>query len=221
MPLPVLYSFRRCPYAMRARLAISSSGVQCALREIVLRDKAPEFLETSPKGTVPVLVTDTGQVIEQSLDIMLWALGRSDPEGWLAPEQGSSNDIARLISRADDDFKTDLDRYKYASRYVGAEPFLARADASFFLQDLNAMLAANSFLSGARASLADFAIAPFVRQFANVDRDWFDAQDWPHLLDWLNRFLASDRFSSIMTKYPMWRLGDPVTLFPKDNDDAS
>lgn len=211
--LPILYSFRRCPYAMRARLALSVSATRCELREILLRDKAPAFLEASPKGTVPVVVTRDGQVIEESFDIMLWALERSDPEDWLKPESGSLDDMLALIAQSDGDFKSNLDRYKYPNRHDG-DATTARAAGAVFLRALNERLAVAPFLFGNRIALADMAIAPFVRQFANVDRDWFDGEDWPHLRAWLERFLASDRFMSIMDKHPKWVEGDPPTYFP-------
>ncbi len=214
MTRPILYSFRRCPYAMRARLAIAASRIEVELREIVLRDKPVEFLSTSPKGTVPVLVTETGEVLEQSLDIMFWALERNDHEGWLALDIEERRKASELIARADDGFKTNLDRYKYASRYVGAEPFQARMEASFFLKDLDGLLRQSPYLLGQRISVADMAIAPFVRQFANVDRLWFDAEDWPDLLLWLEGFLQSERFHAIMTKYSKWQAGDASVLFP-------
>jgi len=128
--LPILYSFRRCPYAMRARLAVASSRQGCELREVVLRDKAEEFLQTSPSATVPTLETVDGEVIDESLDIMIWALSHHDPEGWLAPEQGSLEDMLELIGAADSDFKTALDRYKYATRYEGADGLAERAKAA-------------------------------------------------------------------------------------------
>ncbi len=212
--LPILYSFRRCPYAMRARLAVASSGQSCALREVVLRDKAEEFLQTSPSATVPTLKTPEGNVIDESLDIMIWALSRNDPEGWLAPEQGSLDDMLELIYQSDGDFKTALDRYKYSTRYEGADSAVEKAKAADFLQELDNRLQNSSYLFGDRITLADMAIAPFVRQFANVDRDWFDTQDWPHLLRWLDGFLKSDRFNAIMDKYPRWQSGDPLTRFP-------
>ncbi len=212
--LPVLYSFRRCPYAMRARLALASSQQGCALREIVLRDKPGDFLLTSPTATVPVLKTPEGKVIDESLDIMIWALSHHDPEYWLQPGSGSLEDMLSLIDKADGDFKTALDRYKYTTRYDNIDGIGQRAKAASFLRDLNNQLENSTYLFGLRPTLADMAIAPFVRQFANVDRDWFEAQDWPHLLRWLNDFLNSERFTSIMTKYPKWQPGDAVTRFP-------
>lgn len=212
--LPTLYSFRRCPYAMRARLAVLASGVACELREIVLRDKAPEFLAASPKGTVPVVVTQSGAVIEQSLDVMRWALEQNDPEGWLAPDGAPPGAVDALIAECDGPFKDSLDRYKYANRYEGADPLGERAKAEVFLRKLDRRLAGSAYLFGDDVSLADMAIVPFVRQFANVDRAWFDAQDWPHLTAWLEGFLASERFEAIFKKYPKWQAGDAPTAFP-------
>jgi glutathione S-transferase len=203
---PILYSFRRCPYAMRARLALQVSGVAVELREVVLRDKPQAFLDVSPSATVPCLVTEAA-VIDESLDIMLWALKENDPEGWLAmPKQGYA-----WIERADGPFKQALDRTKYETRYPGSDPTAERAKASVFLSDLNAQI--DTWMFG-RESLADNAILPFVRQFAFIDKDWFDAQPWPNLQAWLKRFLASPYFAAIMDKYPAWREGDASTYFP-------
>jgi glutathione S-transferase len=205
--LPVLYSFRRCPYAMRARMALDQARIRCVMREIVLRDKPAEMLSASPKGTVPVLVLPDGSVLEQSLDIMLWALGHNDPEGWLMPQLGSLEYILALIQHADGPFKTHLDRYKYHTRYDDADQVTEREMAVAFLRELEAGLA-NGQLFGARVSLADIAIFPFVRQFANVDRAWFDQLPLPALHTWLAGHLASDRFSRIMHKWPVWAQGD-------------
>jgi glutathione S-transferase len=212
--LPTFYSFRRCPYAMRARLAVLASGVRCELREIVLRDKAPAFLAASPKGTVPVVITEGGEVIEQSLDVMRWALEQNDPGAWLAPTGVAQQEMTGLIAECDGPFKDSLDRYKYANRYEGAGPLAERGKAEVFLRKLDARLAAAQYLCGAEISLADMAIAPFVRQFANVDRAWFDGRDWPHLIGWLEAFLASEQFEAIFKKYPQWQTGDGPTVFP-------
>ncbi|MEO0913929.1 MAG: glutathione S-transferase [Pseudomonadota bacterium] len=204
--LPVLYSFRRCPYAMRARLALLVSGVAVELREIVLREKPQAFLEASPSATVPCLVGPEG-VIDESLDIMIWALRQCDPEGWLEmPAAGFE-----WIARADGPFKAALDRTKYASRYPEVDPVEARAKAAAFLGDLDAAL--DGWLFG-RPTLADYALLPFVRQFAFIDKAWFDAQPWPGVQGWLARFLASERFGAIMGKYPPWREGDAPVIFP-------
>lgn len=202
---PVLYSFRRCPYAMRARLALSSAGLEVELREIVLRNKPAAFLAASPSGTVPSIVTPDG-VIDESLDVMIWALKQNDPEGWLTmPDAGFE-----LIERADGPFKQALDRTKYANRYPEVDPDEQRGIAAAFLSELDTQIDGWIF---DRPSLADFAILPFVRQFAFIDKDWFDAQPWPSLQDWLERFLASNRFAHIMMKYPQWHEGDPPVLF--------
>ncbi|MBD3665581.1 glutathione S-transferase N-terminal domain-containing protein [Sulfitobacter aestuariivivens] len=203
---PVLYTFRRCPYAMRARLAIRQAGVPVALREVVLRDKPQSFLEASPSATVPCLVTADG-VIDESLDVMIWALGHQDPEGWLdMPDTGWG-----WIARADGPFKDALDRTKYAIRYPEEDPLENRAQAARFLADLDQQIDEWIFRG---PTLADFAILPFVRQFAFIDKDWFDAQDWPRLQAWLMRFLGSDAFAAIMPKFPQWHPGDDPVMFP-------
>lgn len=206
---PILYSFRRCPYAIRARLAVASAGITVELREVLLRDKAPEFLAASPSGTVPCLVSDKG-VIDESLDVMQWALGCSDPEALLdMPDEGWA-----LIETIDGPFKTALDRYKYHTRHADVDPAQERAKAGAFLAALETHLDGQDWLFGDRPSIADLAILPFVRQFAFVDKAWFDAQPWPGLSAWLERFIASERFRSVFQKHPKWEAGDPVTLFP-------
>lgn len=203
---PILYSFRRCPYAIRARLALASAGMSVDLREVVLRDKPEAFLAASESGTVPCLVTDAG-AIDESLDIMVWALRAHDPEGWLdMPEAGYE-----WIARCDGPFKSALDRTKYATRYAGADPVAERAKAHAFLADLEAQMGAWIF---DHPTLADYAILPFVRQFAFIDKGLFDAQPWPKVQGWLARFLDSARFADVMQKYPQWREGDPEIAFP-------
>ncbi|WP_422356893.1 glutathione S-transferase [Qipengyuania flava] len=195
----ILYSFRRCPYAMRARMALSSSGMEYEHREVVLRDKPPEMLEVSPKGTVPVLVTPTGTVIEESLDIMRHALAMKDPEGWL------ERDDPELVAANDGPFKHHLDRYKYATRYADVDPEEHRSAALDILRQLEARLAKDAYLCGARRGLADIAIFPFIRQFANADRTWFDAQSLPRLQDWLERLITSELFTGVMAKHAQWK----------------
>lgn len=204
---PILYSFRRCPYAMRARLALAVSGTACELREVKLAAKPPEMLAASPKGTVPVLVLPDGSVIEQSLDVMRWTLGQCDPEGWL------ERDDPTLIERNDGPFKHDLDRYKYPERH-GSDPMLHRASGLAFLRDLDARLAAHGQLCGPGRGLADAAILPFIRQFAAVDRAWFDNQPLPRLKAWLEGFVASDLFQTIMFRTAPWAAGDCPLAFP-------
>ncbi len=215
---PILYSFRRCPFAIRARLALSASAQICELREIVLSDKPLEMLAVSPKGTVPVLVLSDGSVIEQSLKIMQWALELHDPEGWLWPEQGSKSEMLKLISSFDDRFKYHLDRYKYPHRYESAEhqTFAQRhrTEGTQYLEQLNSMLEKAPYLFGARLALADAAIVPFVRQFALTDLNWFEQQPWSPLHSWLNGLLQSDLFVGSLQKYSKWTPGSPKTFFP-------
>lgn len=238
--LPVLYSFRRCPYAMRARLAIAASGQQCELREVVLRDKPPELMAASPKGTVPVLVLPGGEVIDQSLDIMRWALNRRDAEGWLPQSADEQAATDALIAACDGDFKRHLDRYKYPNRYVapadgpvpvesdadspsmhtsaadiGGFALAHRAAGAAFVRQLGARLDHNQgYLLGNCWSLADAAILPFIRQFAATDLAWFDAQSWPAVQGWLADFVQSARYAAVMDKYPRWQSGTPGLRFP-------
>lgn len=211
--LPVLYSFRRCPYAMRARLAIAVSGYQVALREVVLRDKPSELIEASPKATVPVLIQSDGTILEESLDIMLSVLDENDPELWLTPPNGTPDQMLTLIKQCDEEFKPHLDHYKYANRYEEIDASVERDAAAEFLWDLDRRLEGNPYLFGARISLADMAIVTFVRQFANVDRSWFDQVGWENLSSWLSAFLESDRFAAIMEKYGQWQVGHAMTRF--------
>ena len=209
MALPVLYSFRRCPYAMRARLALHASGVDVEHREILLKDKPQAMLTASPKGTVPVLVLPDGRVLDESLDVAFWALGRNDPENWLAPFKSDLDASRSLIERNDGPFKHHLDRYKYASRYEEIDAREHRAAGLDILEDLNCRLAPSGFLDGQAFSFLDAAIAPFVRQFRIPEPSWFDALDLPALHQWLNAFLDSERFQAIMFKYNVWK-NDPV-----------
>jgi len=199
MRKPILYSFRRCPYAMRARLALQVSGVEIEHREILLRDKPAHMLEISPKGTVPVVLLPDGTVLEESLDVMLWALGQNDPEGWLARKDDA------LIAANDGPFKHHLDRYKYANRYEGADALEHRDGCEEQLRVLDARLAEQPFLSGTTRGFTDAAIMPFVRQFANTDREWFDAQPLPALHAWLAGWLSSDIFGRVMVKHDLWQ----------------
>jgi glutathione S-transferase len=201
----LLYSFRRCPYAMRARLALLVSGTRFEIREIVLRDKPAAMLVASPKGTVPVLVCANGRVIDESLDIMVWALARNDPENWL-----DGYDVA-LVAPFDTRFKQHLDRYKYAERY-DVDPIVHRDAGLALLQDLEAQLARQANLCGMARSLTDMAIFPFVRQFAAVDRDWFDVQSLDGVQNWLARHVASPLFERVMTRLKPWAPGDAATV---------
>ncbi len=209
MERPILYSFRRCPYAMRARMALIISATRCELREIRLRDKPAAMIAASPKATVPVLVLPDGAVIDQSLDIMRWALGRSDPEHWL------DGDDAALIAANDGPFKQHLDRYKYPDRHA-SDPAEHRAAGMAMLAGLEARLAGSGALCGATRTLADIAIVPFVRQFAATDPDWFAAQPVPALQAWLARHIASALFERAMLRVDPWAPGDAPLLFPAE-----
>ena len=194
-PDPILYSFRRCPYAMRARLALAVSGTRFELREVKLAAKPAEMLAVSSKGTVPVLVLPDGEVLDESLQIMRWALAINDPEGWL------ERDDIGLIAANDGPFKDHLDRYKYPQRHA-VDPLPYRALGLAFLREIDALVAAGDRLGGGARGLNDAAIIPFVRQFAAVDPGWFDAQALPHLRAWLDDYLGSDLFRSIMLREP-------------------
>ena len=211
---PILYSFRRCPYAMRARLAIAAAGLCVELREVVLRDKPQVLLDASPKGTVPVLVLPDGNVLDQSLDIMLWALNTRDPEQWLLKTQ----DASRLIAQNDGEFKYFLDRYKYADRFPEQPAEHYRTQAETFLQALESRLQHSAFLCGEQFGLADAAIAPFIRQFAAVDEAWLAQAPYPLLRHWLQGFLAGAPFRQIMQTYQPWHSGDPAIYFPPHPD---
>ena len=212
---PVLYSFRRCPYAMRARLALLVSGIRCEMREITLAHKPSNMLEASPKGTVPVLVLKD-RVLDQSLDILQWALQQNDPEGWSTSGLTLDEEARALVRMCDDAFKTHLDRYKYPNRYDLPDGLADREAGSAYLYQLNTQLKESTFLMGARWSWVDAAIAPFVRQFARTDRIWFDAQAWPSLQNWLTQFEHSENFSTVMHRYKIWYEGAKPVAFPPE-----
>ena len=194
---PILYSFRRCPFAMRARMAVLISGIECELREVKLSAKPAAMIASSPKATVPVLVLADGRVIDESIDIMRWALAQYDPEDWLG------GDDQALIATNDGAFKHHLDRYKYPDRH-GSDPVEHRTAGLVILADLNARLAARGGnLCRETRALTDIALMPFVRQFAATDRDWFEAQPLPALHNWLAAHIASDLFVSAMAKLPV------------------
>lgn len=200
--LPILYSFRRCPYAMRARMALSVSAQAHEHREILLRDKPAAMLAASPKGTVPVLVLPSGQVIDESLNIMRWALDQSDPQNWLQPEQGNVGDMLALIAQSDGPFKQALDTYKYARTSAGQEP--ARAAAIDFVTQCERRLKTSGYLFGGSMALADAAIMPLVRQFAAVEPGWFSRQPWPGVQRWLAGIVDSALFANVMQKRELW-----------------
>ena len=203
----ILWSFRRCPYAMRGRMGLKASGVDYEHREIILRDKPQEMLDASPKGTVPVFIKSNGDVIDESLDVLNWALKQNDPLGWLDCDM---DEASKLIKANDTDFKHHLDRYKYASRYDdqakrGDTNMSHRLEAETYIQDLEDHLNDGPYLLGKKQSLADIAIFPFMRQFSNVEPDWWASAPYPKTRDWLDRHLESDLFKAVMKKFPLWK----------------
>ena len=200
--LPILYSFRRCPYAIRARMALACAGIEVETREVFLKNKPPSMLEASAKGTVPVLVLPDGEVLDESYDVMRWALRQHDPENWLRPELEEETNA--LVKENDFNFKPKLDRYKYADRYPARTADEYRADGEHFLLRLQQRLLNQRYLFGNEMTLADVAVFPFVRQFAHVDKAWFDQADYPDLQRWLESFLRSELFQQVMIKIPVW-----------------
>lgn len=208
-PVSVLYTFRRCPYAIRARLALKHAGMSVAVREVALKHKPDEMLALSPKGTVPVLQLTDGTVLEESLDIMRWALSQNDAANWLTDEETEH----ALIALNDDAFKPLLDLYKYIGQDA-EHPVEYYRDAAvdLFVAPLNQRLGQSRYLLGDTPTLADMAIVPFIRQLAGVDADWFESAPLPALRHWLNTLTQSSLFVSIMPKRAPWQPGDPLTL---------
>ncbi|QDC99652.1 glutathione S-transferase [Candidatus Methylopumilus universalis] len=194
---PRLYTYRRCPYAIRSRLALYKAKIAYEPIEISLKHKSSEFLALSPKGTVPVLIDIDGAVIEESLEIMLWALSQHDPECWLLNDENASQ---KLIDENDFNFKKNLDRYKYADRFPEHSKEYYRSECEIFLNLLNDKLQSNNYLMVERISLADAAIFPFVRQFSLVDEDWFLNSRYQELKKWLHNLINTQMFQEVMRK---------------------
>jgi glutathione S-transferase len=205
MILPILYSFRRCPYAMRARLAIIAGNKRVELREVSLRSKPASMLHASPKGTVPVLVLPDGDVIDQSLDIMRWAM--TGPDGTAPPSDPA------IIALNDGPFKHHLDRYKYIERYP-ADGIDHRGAATEILEGLDVRLSDSGRFCGHRELFTDLAVMPFVRQFAATDRPYFNGLQFRYLQAWLAEHLTSDLFTRAMVRLCPWSPGNAPTVFP-------
>jgi|688.fasta_scaffold22095_7 glutathione S-transferase len=216
--LPILYSFIRCPYAIRARLALCCAKTVYELREVRLKDKPVSLLEYSPKGTVPVLILPDRTVIEQSLDIMFWALEKNNTKQNsqytnqpLLSLSGKDKEYADyLIKENDGNFKYALDRYKYPNRYANDENQNStslewRNEAEKFLKELENQLNPHAYLFGDQLSYADLALMPFVRQFAKVDPEWFCNSPYKQLNNWLNKIEQSDLFETVIRKYEPWK----------------
>ncbi len=211
---PTLYSFRRCPYAMRARLALRLCKIECIIREISLKAKNSEFLKVSPKGTVPVLVLPNGKVLEESLDIINWSLEQNDPNNLKVNDEVTKKINDKYIQLFDKDFKFHLDRYKYSSRYNISNSEIHRNKARNILTEINTMLEGKDYIGGQCMSLLDISILPFVRQYRIADINWFDNHlGLPNINNWVNIFLNTEILASIMTKYKVWEKEDPPILF--------
>jgi len=202
--MPVLYSFRRCPYCMRAHMALKYSGLKVELREVDLWNLPDEALAVSPEKTVPVLVTDNNHAIDESWDIVKWAVQKNDPDNWLGKNNEYLNDAEMLIETNDFSFKNDLDRYKYADRHPEHTQEYYRQQGEEFLEELEEMLAENTYLLANHLTIADIGVAPFIRQFSMVDSEWFETSPYPLLRKWLNRLLTSELFAVALAKHPIW-----------------
>ncbi len=203
--LPILYSLRNCPYAMRARLAIFKANQTVLLRDLVLSNKPAEMIAVSPKATVPVLVLADETVIEESLDIMLWALRETDPHDLLHCQKASAlSTMLSLINLFDNDFKTCLEQYKCAKRYQEDNLIQCRVVCEQYIQQLEQRLTKHTFLMSDKESLADIALIPFIRQFARIERQWYLQSPYPKVRQWLNSYLQSPVFTKVMAKHPLW-----------------
>ncbi|CAN4267332.1 Gst Glutathione S-transferase [Methylophilaceae bacterium] len=201
MSFHTLYSYRRCPYAMRARMALKYAGIALEIREIELKNKPAHMIKVSPKATVPVLVLSDGTVLEQSLEIMFWALQQQDKDDWLIAD---SELTQQLIAENDIIFKQALDKYKYAIRFPEQSAEVYRKQGEVFLQRLEILLIQSQYLLSSQISLADIAIFPFIRQFSGVDTIWFEAAPYPKLKIWLKTLIESELFTNIMQKQPAY-----------------
>jgi glutathione S-transferase len=203
--LPLLYSLQHCPYAMRARLGILLAQQSVLIRAIVTKNKPAEMLAVSPKGTVPILIIDHATIIDESIEIMLWALTLNDPQDLLQAEDPRKLDaMLKLICTNDKEFKPNLEIYKLARRFHKESEVTDRKSCENFVSQLETKLENGAYLMGDRASLADYALLPFVRQFARVDRQWYLQSPYPRLRDWLNRHLQMPLYTKAMAKYPLW-----------------
>lgn len=217
MPKLILYSLQRCPYAMRARMALLIARQDFMLRAIVTKDKPPEMLEVSPKGTVPILLFEDGKVIDESLDIMIWALQQNDPEDLLYKENPEAlSEMLKIIERNDKELRPTLMAYKCAKRFHEENYVDFRAECAIFMEELEGRLANQDFLFGDRLSLLDLALLPSVRQFANVEKKWFRGLNYTNLSTWLEKQVDSKLFFKTMKKFPLWLESGEEYLFSWD-----
>lgn len=214
MSLPILYSLRQCPYAMRARIGLLQAKQPVILRDIVMKNIPKEMLDASPKGEVPVLVFEDSSVIDESLDIMIWALNQTDPSDLLFNQQPNTyQGMLDLINRNDNEFVDALKKYKAASRYHDSEEINCRLQCEPFISYLEQCLTKHDYIFGDTANLADYAILPFIRQFSRVDRKWYLQAPYPNLQRWLERHYQNPIFSKAMKKYPQWLDNKESILF--------
>jgi len=218
LSLPVLYSLRNCPYAMRARIAIYYAKQKVALRDLVLTNKPDEMLVASPKGTVPVLVIGNElvqpQIIDESIEVMLWALHESDPENLMHSETPHLlSEMLSLISKFDTEFKKCFDKYQCAKRYHEDSLVSDREACEKYIAGLEQRIELNGFLMSNKTSLADIALLPFIRKFSKVERQWYLQSPYPNLRAWLNNYLQSRMFSKVMTQYPLWLENKELVIF--------
>lgn len=205
---PVLYSFRRCPYCMRAHMALKNSAIQVELREVDLNNMPEEALKISEHETVPILVLPDGKVIDESWDILKWALNQNDPDNWLGNDNEFLLDAEILIETNDFSFKEDLDHYKYADRFPEHPAEHYRQACEEFIEELEENLSEHQFLLADRLTLADIGVFPFIRQFSLVDKDWFDQSRYKNVKNWLNKMIDSKLFRDAFQKHKLWKTGD-------------
>ncbi len=211
--LPILYSFRRCPYAMRVRMALVYCNIQVELREVDLKNKPQDLVLLSPKATVPVLLKSDKSLLDESMDIIFWAMSVHDNDDWSKFTTKQQKIAKLLIIENDTDFKKYLDKYKYSQRFPEHSEHYYRQQGEQFLNKLNDRLLVSEFLIKDSLSYVDIAIAPFIRQFANVDFEWFKQNQYQPLVKWLSRILNSRIFIVAMQKYPVWQ-SEKKIIFP-------
>ncbi|MFT5669198.1 MAG: glutathione S-transferase [Glaciecola sp.] len=215
MTLPILYSLRHCPFAMRARLAIFKSKQAVELRDVKLTNKPAAMLIASAKGTVPILVVSPVQIIDESLDVMLWSLEQSDPDNLLL-DASIRHDLLAFIAMYDLEFKACIERYKAAKRYHEPNLEQCRQACEVYVKDLEHRLGKHSYVWGEYESVADIAILPFIRQFAKVERSWYVQSSYTNVKRWLNKYLQSAMFNKVMALHPIWEEGSEVVIFCGD-----
>jgi len=210
MTTPILYSFRRCPYCMRAHMALKNAGIKIELREVELKNMPQQLLDLSPDATVPVLLLSDGEVMTESWDIVKWALSQHDPENWSGNDNEYFLDAEILIETNDYSFKLDLDHYKYADRHPEQTQEQYRIACETFIEELEDMLSDKRYLLADKISLADIGVFPFVRQFSLVDKDWFEQSDYPAVRNWLQQLIDTDLFQHVFQKHELWQANDSV-----------